>query len=210
MELQLWLAFLGAAIAISLSPGAGAILSMSTGLSHGVRRSYWSIFGLEIGLMAQLILVAVGLGAVLAGSALAFTVVKWLGVVYLLYLAVRQWRSAGPRCCTPRWVSPATTHGYRMLVRGALVNLTNPKGLVFLLAVLPQFVVPDRAAAAAVPGHRRHHGGRRPGRDGRLRRSGHPAAALAEDAAPADRSQPDILGAVRDGRGGAVAGAPRR
>jgi homoserine/homoserine lactone efflux protein len=141
MEMQLWLAFLGAAIAISLSPGAGAILSMSTGLSHGVRRSYWSIFGLEIGLMAQLILVALGLGAVLAGSALAFTVVKWLGVAYLLYLAVRQWRSAALEL-------PARMGEFRddarlpMLVRGALVNLTNPKGLVFLLAVLPQFVVP--------------------------------------------------------------------
>jgi homoserine/homoserine lactone efflux protein len=141
MELQLWLAFLGAAIAISLSPGAGAILSMSTGLSHGVRRSYWSIFGLEIGLMAQLILVAVGLGAVLAGSALAFTIVKWLGVVYLLYLAVRQWRSAALDL-SARMGESHDDARLPMLVRGALVNLTNPKGLVFLLAVLPQFVVP--------------------------------------------------------------------
>ena len=141
MELQLWLAFLGAAIAISLSPGAGAIMSMSTGLSHGVRRSYWAIFGLEIGLMVQLILVAVGLGAVLAGSALAFTVVKWLGVGYLLYLAVRQWRSA---TLDLHAQMGGTRDDARMplLVRGALVNLTNPKGLVFLLAVLPQFVLP--------------------------------------------------------------------
>jgi homoserine/homoserine lactone efflux protein len=94
MEGQLWLAFLGAAIAISVSPGAGAILSMSTGLAHGVRRSYWSIVGLEIGLMAQLALVAVGLGAAIAKSILAFTVIKWLGVAYLIYLAFRQWRSA--------------------------------------------------------------------------------------------------------------------
>jgi len=141
MELQLWLAFLGAAIAISLSPGAGAILSMSTGLSHGVRRSYWSIFGLEIGLMVQLILVAVGLGAVLAGSALAFTVVKWLGVAYLLYLAVRQWRSKALELPDQMGESRDDAR-LPMLVRGALVNLTNPKGLVFLLAVLPQFVVP--------------------------------------------------------------------
>jgi len=106
-----------------------------------VRRSYWSIFGLEIGLMVQLILVAVGLGAVLAGSALAFTVVKWLGVAYLLYLAVRQWRSKALELPDQMGESRDDAR-LPMLVRGALVNLTNPKGLVFLLAVLPQFVVP--------------------------------------------------------------------
>ncbi|CAN5439626.1 hypothetical protein BH09ACT8_BH09ACT8_00410 [soil metagenome] len=76
MHWQLWLAFLGAAIAISISPGAGAILTMATGVAHGVRRTYWSITGLEIGLMVQLALVAVGLGAALANSVLAFDVIK--------------------------------------------------------------------------------------------------------------------------------------
>ena len=95
-----------------------------------------------------------------------------------------------------------------MLVRGALVNLTNPKGLVFLLAVLPQFVVPT----APLPPQYLVIGvtmvavdlvvmGGYAGLATRLLR-------LAEDAAPADRGQPDILGAVRDRRGGAVAGAP--
>jgi homoserine/homoserine lactone efflux protein len=72
------------------------ILSMATGLAHGVRRSYWAIVGLEIGLMAQLALVAVGLGAALANSVPAFNVIKWIGVGYLVYLAIRQWR----RGCT--------------------------------------------------------------------------------------------------------------
>ena len=88
MELGLWLAFVGASFAISLSPGAGAVFSMANGLNLGLRRSYWGIAGLQIGLMTQLILVAVGLGAVLAGSAMAFAIVKWLGVAYLVYLAV--------------------------------------------------------------------------------------------------------------------------
>ena len=94
MAWDLWWAFLGAAVAISVSPGAGAIQSMATGLAHGVRRGYWSIAGLEIGLMMQLAVVALGLGAVLAASATAFTAVKWIGVAYLVYLAVRQWRPA--------------------------------------------------------------------------------------------------------------------
>lgn len=142
MQWQLWLAFLGAAIAISISPGAGAILTMATGLAHGVRRTYWSIIGLEIGLMVQLALVAVGLGAALANSVLAFNVIKWLGVVYLIYLAVRQWRTA-TFDLTAQLGQSADGRPVPMLLRGCLVNITNPKGLVFLLAVLPQFVVPS-------------------------------------------------------------------
>jgi homoserine/homoserine lactone efflux protein len=141
MDWPLWLTFLGAAIAISISPGAGAILSMATGLAHGVRRSYWTIAGLEIGLMAQLVLVAVGLGAALANSVLAFNVIKWIGVVYLGYLAIRQWRSAGFEL-GPQLGRSVDGRPIAMLLRGTLANITNPKGLVFLLAVLPQFVVP--------------------------------------------------------------------
>jgi homoserine/homoserine lactone efflux protein len=141
MELGLWLAFVGAAFAISVSPGAGAIFSMANGLNVGVRRSYWGIVGLEIGLMTQLALVAIGLGAILAGSAIGFTVIKWLGVAYLVYLAVQQWRNAGIDLNAQVGASAQAGRG-ALVLRGALVNLTNPKGLVFLLAVLPQFVVP--------------------------------------------------------------------
>lgn len=141
MAFQAWLAFFGAAILIAVSPGAGAIQSMATGLSHGVRRGYWSILGLEIGLMLQLTLVAIGLGALVTNSIVAFNVVKWLGVAYLLYLAVRQWRSATRDL--QEQVGTSAVGGPRALVlRGFLVNATNPKGLVFFLAVTPQFVVP--------------------------------------------------------------------
>ncbi|BBY29797.1 LysE family transporter [Mycolicibacterium sediminis] len=143
MTWQLWLAFLGAAILIALSPGAGAIQSMATGLTHGVRRGYWSILGLEIGLMLQLALVALGLGAVVTNSIVAFTVIKWVGVGYLLYLAVRQWRAA-PHDLGERVDAPGDGGRLALVVRGFLVNATNPKGLVFFLAVLPQFVVPTQ------------------------------------------------------------------
>lgn len=141
MTWQMWLAFLGAAIVIAVSPGAGAIQSMATGLTHGVRRGYWSILGLEAGLMLQLTLVAIGLGAAVANSILAFTVIKWVGVAYLAYLAVRQWRSAAVDLNAQ--VDRVTAGGRRTLMaRGFLVNATNPKGLLFFLAVMPQFVVP--------------------------------------------------------------------
>lgn len=140
MEWELWLAFVGASLAISLSPGAGAIQSMATGLRHGVRRGYWSIAGLQIGLMLQLALVAVGLGAIVAKSVLMFTVIKWVGVAYLVYLAVRQWRAV-PQDLSEDLGTPVDSGRLALLMRGFLVNMTNPKGLVFLLAVVPQFVV---------------------------------------------------------------------
>lgn len=141
MAWEVWMAFLGAAILIAVSPGAGAIQSMATGLTHGVRRGYWSILGLEVGLMLQLALVALGLGAIVTGSIVAFTVIKWIGVAYLLYLAVRQWRSA-PRDLSEQLDTSTDGGRLALVVRGFLVNATNPKGLVFFLAVLPQFVVP--------------------------------------------------------------------
>lgn len=144
MEWDLWLAFVGAALAISVSPGAGAIQSMATGLTHGLRRGAWSVAGLQIGLMTQLAVVAIGLGAAVAKSVLAFTVIKWIGVLYLIYLAVRQWRSTADDLTDRVAVDPEVSGRLALLLRGVLVNVTNPKGLVFLLAVLPQFVVLSR------------------------------------------------------------------
>ena len=141
MHSELWLAFVGASIAISVSPGAGAIQSMSTGLTIGLPRGWWSVAGLQVGLMLQLVLVAIGLGAAVAGSVVAFTVIKWIGVAYLVYLAVRQWRSTAVDLGEQLSAGADDSRG-ALLVRGFLVNVTNPKGLVFLLAVLPQFVVP--------------------------------------------------------------------
>ncbi|AYJ49954.1 homoserine/homoserine lactone efflux protein [Rhodococcus sp. P1Y] len=142
MNVHVWLAFVGAAVVISLSPGAGAIASMSTGLRYGLRRGYWNIFGLQIGLLLQIGIVAVGLGAVLAQSSVAFSVIKWFGVAYLVYLGIRQWRAAPTEVAqTP----PVADRGLAMLGRGFLVNASNPKAVVFMLAILPQFVDPSTA-----------------------------------------------------------------
>lgn len=141
MTWQVWLAFLGASTAISVSPGAGAIQSMATGLTHGLRRGSWSVLGLQLGLLAQLVLVAVGLGAAIASSILAFQIVKWIGVAYLIFLAIQQWRSAS-QDLRDRLGAAGDRGRLALVARGFLVNTTNPKGLVFLVAVLPQFVVP--------------------------------------------------------------------
>lgn len=142
VQFDLWLAFVGAAIAISVSPGAGAVQSMATGLAYGPRRGAWSVAGLQLGLMTQLVAVAVGLGAAVAKSAVAFEIIRWLGVGYLVYLAVRQWRTPGGDLEGQVDAGAGDGDRWGLLRRGFLVNVSNPKGMVFLLAVLPQFVAP--------------------------------------------------------------------
>ena len=81
MVFETWLAFFVACWLISLSPGAGAIASMSCGLQYGFRRGYWNAIGLQLALVLQIAIVAAGVGALLATSAMAFGLIKWFGVV---------------------------------------------------------------------------------------------------------------------------------
>ncbi|AYF89514.1 homoserine/homoserine lactone efflux protein [Pseudomonas sp. DY-1] len=141
MALQTWLAFLVACWVISLSPGAGAIASMSSGLQYGFLRGYWNALGLQIGLALQIAIVAAGVGAILATSALAFSLIKWFGVVYLVYLAVKQWRAL-PSDMSNDSAERPIGRPLTLVLRGFLVNFSNPKAIVFMLAVLPQFIDP--------------------------------------------------------------------
>ena len=139
MSIETWLAFFVACWIISLSPGAGAIASMSSGLNYGFVRGYWTALGLQLGLVVQIGVVAAGVGAVLAASALAFTLIKWFGVLYLLYLAWRQWRA--PTMQVDETQAPrALGQPLALVFRGLLINVSNPKAVVFMLAVLPQFL----------------------------------------------------------------------
>lgn len=139
MELSVWLAFFAASWAISISPGAGAVAAMSSGLNHGFARGYFMSFGLIAGLMTQVLVVALGLGALIAASSLAFSVIKWLGVAYLTWLGVKQWRApATPLAAAHHSTAPVTRR--TLALRGWMVNAVNPKGTVFLLAVVPQFL----------------------------------------------------------------------
>ncbi|NVZ68248.1 LysE family transporter [Pseudomonas costantinii] len=142
MALDTWLAFFLASWIISLSPGAGAIASMSSGLQYGFLRGYWNALGLQIGLAMQIAVVAGGLGAILAASSTAFYAIKWFGVAYLVYLAVKQWRALPMDMADDAAVRPIGKP-MAMMFRGFLVNASNPKALVFMLAVLPQFVNPQ-------------------------------------------------------------------
>lgn len=145
MSLETWLAFFAASWVISLSPGAGAIASMSCGLQYGFWRGYWNAIGLQLGLALQIAIVAAGVGAILAASSTAsstaFYAIKWFGVAYLIYLAVKQWRALPADLSDNAAVRPIGKP-LALVFRGFLVNVSNPKALVFMLAVLPQFVDP--------------------------------------------------------------------
>lgn len=142
MTFSTWLTFFVAAWAISFSPGAGAISAMSTGLKHGFWRAYWNTAGLILGIMVQFVVVGIGLGALLATSQTAFAVVKYLGVAYLIYLGWRQFRTDAAPVEVQGEGRPHEPVG-RMVWRAMLINASNPKGTVFLLAVVPQFVDPQ-------------------------------------------------------------------
>ncbi|KRW61367.1 homoserine/homoserine lactone efflux protein [Pseudomonas sp. TTU2014-080ASC] len=140
MAIETWLAFFVACWVISLSPGAGAIASMSAGLQYGFLRGYWNALGLQIALAVQIAIVAAGLGAVLSASELAFSLIKWFGVAYLMYLGYVQWKAQPSEMSadTERPIGRPLT----LVMRGFLVNISNPKAIVFMLAVLPQFIDP--------------------------------------------------------------------
>lgn len=139
MQLHTWLAFFAASWLISLSPGAGAISCMSAGMRYGYRKSVWNILGLQAGILLLVVIVAMGLGAVLATSILAFNLIKWFGVAYLVWLGIQQWRAEAK----PMEMSTENARSPRQLfMQGFLVNASNPKGIIFMLAVLPQFIDP--------------------------------------------------------------------
>ncbi|WP_289533249.1 homoserine/homoserine lactone efflux protein [Pseudomonas sp. SO81] len=142
MALDTWLAFFVACWVISLSPGAGAIASMSSGLQYGFWRGYWNALGLQIGLALQIAIVAAGVGAILSASALAFSLIKWFGVAYLVWLAIAQWRALPSDLATGAAERPIG-RPLTLVLRGFLVNASNPKAVVFMLAVLPQFIHPQ-------------------------------------------------------------------
>ncbi|MGE0099102.1 MAG: homoserine/homoserine lactone efflux protein [Hydrogenophaga sp.] len=147
MDLQVWMAYFVASWAIALSPGSGAVLSMTHGLAYGVKQTGATIAGLQLGLTVILLVAGVGVGALLLASATAFTVVKFAGAGYLIWLGWKQWRSRVPDALAPgleQAVHVGVPSARERFATGFFTNVTNPKGIVFMVAVLPQFLDPAR------------------------------------------------------------------
>ncbi|MBV1787461.1 LysE family transporter [Marinobacterium sp. D7] len=139
MTINIWITCFLASWIFSLSPGAGSVFSMTNGLNYGFRRGYFGVVGLVLGLWTVFIAVVIGLGALIQESPLAFNVLKWAGVAYLFYLGVCQWLSKGLPVSINRDQVHTTTVG-RLVSKGWALNVINPKGYLFMLAVIPQFI----------------------------------------------------------------------
>ena len=146
MDGQTWWAFFGAACLIAISPGSGAVLSMSHGLAYGVRASSATILGLQLGLLLILAIAGAGVGSLLLASDVAFAAVKVLGAGYLIYLGWSQWRAdaAAPMLAGEGAGTAPVLPWRQRCLAGFLTNATNPKGIVFMVAVLPQFMTDSR------------------------------------------------------------------
>ncbi|MHA7240253.1 LysE family transporter [Arthrobacter sp. TMS1-12-1] len=146
MNPSLWLALLGAQTLISFMPGAGAVNTMSNALTVGFRRSIWGILGQQAALLVHVGIAGAGVGLLVANSPLAFNLIRYTGAAYLVYLGVRKFLAPPePGDVRARQVDEGALS---MARRGLWVNLLNPKAIVFFLALIPQFIRPDRPLLA--------------------------------------------------------------
>lgn len=140
MPIELWLAFVAASTLMLIIPGPTILTVISYSMSHGRRANVPLVAAVALGDSTALVVSLLGLGALLATSAFWFTVVKWIGGLYLLYLGIRMLRAgvspseiAKPAAPVSRW---------RLFANTYLVTALNPKGIVFFVAFLPQFISP--------------------------------------------------------------------
>ncbi|MEM9756575.1 MAG: LysE family translocator [Pseudomonadota bacterium] len=136
--------FLLTALVVVIAPGTGVIYTLAVGLGQGRHASAWAALGCTFGIVPHLAAATLGLAAILHTSAVLFSVVKWIGVAYLLYLAWQMLKAGGAL----RVDADATpTPGRVIALRGALINILNPKLSIFFLALLPPFLTGNASTA---------------------------------------------------------------
>lgn len=141
LSLETWIAFVAASAVLLLIPGPTILLVISYALGHGRRVALPVAAGVALGDFTAMTLSMLGLGALLATSAVLFTALKWVGAAYLVWLGLKLWRAAGAPATVE---AKGTGTAARMLVHAWLVTALNPKSITFFVAFLPQFL--DTAA----------------------------------------------------------------
>ncbi|MBV9785600.1 MAG: LysE family translocator [Acidisphaera sp.] len=144
IDLQLYLAFLGATTVLMLIPGPNVALIVSNSVAYGTRYGLLTMAGTAAAMVPQLFLTALGMAAVLGGVAHLLAWVRWLGAAYLIFLGIRQWRVAPVDLSR---ITPQPRSVRAIWLRGFLVSCSNPKTLLFYGAFFPQFVAADRPLA---------------------------------------------------------------
>jgi len=143
MSIQTFLLYLGTWSLVAMTPGPAVMCSMAQSTRYGFRSSLAGVSGIQVGNFLFFVCVALGLATLLAAATSAFTVLRILGAVYLFYLGARIIVSTfrtSTRACQP--TGPARRS---LFLQGLLVQLTNPKALLFVSALLPQFIEPHRS-----------------------------------------------------------------
>ena len=137
-SLSHWATFFTAAVLLNISPGPDMAFILGQTAKRGIQSGFSAMFGIWAGAFIHVIFAALGLSAILASSAVAFSTIKWIGAGYLIWLGIQSLRSKGTRMSVNGQVSPK---GLMPIFRqGVLVSVLNPKVAVFFLAFLPQFV----------------------------------------------------------------------
>lgn len=142
---MLSLNFLITCLIVVLIPGTGVIFTVSTGITAGKRASVFAALGCTAGIIPHLLASVLGLSALLHTSALAFDMLKYAGVAYLLYVSYATWRDRSAFAVSE---TPTLSSARSLMLRGLLMNILNPKLTIFFLAFLPQFVTPGSTAPA--------------------------------------------------------------
>ena len=143
MAFETWLLYLLAATGLSLSPGPNSLLALTHGALHRRRKTLFTIAGGALGFVTVVALSMFGIGALLKASLVWLTVLKWVGGAYLVWLGVQVWRS--PPLGLDLQTSAVPLPHWMMFRQGALSAATNPKGILFFAAFLPQFIDPARS-----------------------------------------------------------------
>src|SRR5215831_4024843 len=139
MTIETWLAFTAATVVLLIIPGPTILLVVSYALGRGMRTALPVAAGVALGDFTAMTLSMLGLGALLATSALLFTILKWVGAAYLVWLGVKLWRAGGTLEAAPR---TDVVSAVRMLGHAWLVTALNPKSITFFVAFLPAFLDP--------------------------------------------------------------------
>jgi threonine/homoserine/homoserine lactone efflux protein len=137
VPLETWLAFTAAAAVLLVIPGPTILLVVSYALGQGWRAALPMAVGVALGDFTAMTLSLLGLGALLAASATVFTILKWVGAAYIVWLGIKLWRAGGALDVTPHTDAASSL---KMLGHAWIVTALNPKGLVFFVAFLPQFM----------------------------------------------------------------------
>ncbi len=133
-----WATFFTAAILLNVSPGPDMAFILGQTVKRGVRSGFSAMFGIWTGAFIHVVFAALGLSAILATSAVAFSAVKWIGAAYLIWLGIQALLSKGTHTSVNSQVSPKSFT--KIFKQGVLVAALNPKVAIFFLAFLPQFV----------------------------------------------------------------------